>query len=68
LVVYSYEQRRMEATFKGRQESYKVVEPMMMMTEVKIKFTSGNLCYEVNMIGIPPYQITWKSTEWFKSY
>jgi hypothetical protein len=32
LVVYSYEQRRMETTFKGGQDSYRVVEPMMMMT------------------------------------
>jgi hypothetical protein len=31
LVVYSCEQRRMEATFKGGQDSYRVVEPMMMM-------------------------------------
>jgi hypothetical protein len=31
LVVYSYEQRRMEATFKGGTGSYRVVEPMMMM-------------------------------------
>jgi hypothetical protein len=31
LVVYSYEQRRMEETFKGGQDSYRVVEPMMMM-------------------------------------
>jgi hypothetical protein len=31
LVVYSYEQRRREATFKGGQDSYRVVEPMVMM-------------------------------------
>jgi hypothetical protein len=31
LVVYSYEQRRMEATFKGGQDSYRVVESMLMM-------------------------------------
>jgi hypothetical protein len=30
LVVYGYEQRRMEATFKGGQDSYRVVEPMIM--------------------------------------
>jgi hypothetical protein len=30
-LVYSYEQRRMEATFKGDQDSYRVVELMMMM-------------------------------------
>jgi hypothetical protein len=31
LVVYSYEQRRMEMTFKGGQYSYRLVEPMMMI-------------------------------------
>jgi hypothetical protein len=31
LVVYSCEQRRIEATFKGDQDSYRVIEPMMMM-------------------------------------
>jgi hypothetical protein len=31
LVIYSYEQRRTEATFKGGHNSYRVVEPMMMM-------------------------------------
>jgi hypothetical protein len=31
LVVYSCEQRRMEATFKGGHDSYRVVEPIMMM-------------------------------------
>jgi hypothetical protein len=36
LMVYSYEQRRMEVTFKGGQDSYRVVEPMMMvMKQVK---------------------------------
>jgi hypothetical protein len=30
-MVCSYEQRRMEATFKGGQDSYRVAEPMMMM-------------------------------------
>jgi hypothetical protein len=29
--VYSYEQRKMEVTFKGGQDSYRVLEPMMMM-------------------------------------
>jgi hypothetical protein len=29
LMVYSYEQRRTEATFKGGHDSYRVVEPMM---------------------------------------
>jgi hypothetical protein len=31
LVVYSYEQRRMERTSMGGQDFYRVVEPMMMM-------------------------------------
>jgi hypothetical protein len=31
LVVCRYEQRRMKATFKGGQDSYRVVEPIMMM-------------------------------------
>jgi hypothetical protein len=28
LVVYSYQQRRIEATFKGCQDSYRAVQPM----------------------------------------
>jgi hypothetical protein len=31
LVVYSYEQRRMEATFKGGQDTCRIIEVMMMM-------------------------------------
>jgi hypothetical protein len=31
LVVYSYEHRRMEATFKGGQDSCRIIELMMMM-------------------------------------
>jgi hypothetical protein len=31
LVVYSCKQRRMEATFKRGQDSYRAVEPMMMV-------------------------------------
>jgi hypothetical protein len=31
LVVYSYEQGRMEVTFKGGQDSYGVVEPIIIM-------------------------------------
>jgi hypothetical protein len=37
LVVYSYEQRRMEAIFKESQDSYRVVEPMMMMMMTYVK-------------------------------
>jgi hypothetical protein len=37
LVVYSYEQRRMEATFKRRQDTYRVVEPMMMMMMMTLR-------------------------------
>jgi hypothetical protein len=40
LVVYSYEQRRMEATFRGDQDSYRVVEPMMIMLIKKFKLSS----------------------------
>jgi hypothetical protein len=42
LVVYSYEQRRIEATFKGDQDSYRVAEPMMMMV------VFGNVLYFSN--------------------
>jgi hypothetical protein len=34
-MVYSYEQRRMEVTFKGGQDSYRVAEPMTMMIMVE---------------------------------
>jgi hypothetical protein len=36
LVVCSCEHRRMEATFKGGQDSYRVVEPMVMMMMMMI--------------------------------
>jgi hypothetical protein len=39
VVVYSYEQRRMDETFKGGQDPYRAVEPMMMMMRSLILFT-----------------------------
>jgi hypothetical protein len=35
LVVYSYEQRRMQTSFKGGQDSYRVVESMMMIMSLR---------------------------------
>jgi hypothetical protein len=39
-VVYSYEQKRMEAMFKGGQDSYKVAELMMMITNKQTNSSS----------------------------
>jgi hypothetical protein len=40
-MVCSCKQRRMEATFKGGQDSYRVAEPMMMMMMMMIQHTCG---------------------------
>jgi hypothetical protein len=44
LVVYSYEERGMEVTFKGGQDSYRVVEPIMMMIMLAFPGMSCSCC------------------------
>jgi hypothetical protein len=42
LVFYSYEQRRMEVTFKGGQDSYRVAEPIMMI-KIQLNVHDSNM-------------------------